>query len=63
MHGANIDCFFKLLLYALKFDMDKLLACLDDIGDGFLDSKMTHKPNIINISLVNPLVASLLNPN
>ena len=63
MNEANVDFFFKLLLYALKFDMDRLLACPNDIGDGFRDSKMTHKTNIINRSLVDPLVSSLLNPN
>ena len=50
-------------MYALKFDMDRLLACLDDIGGGFLDSKMTHKPSIISRSLVDHLATSLLNPN
>jgi hypothetical protein len=35
--------FFKLFLYALKFDMDRLFACLNDMG-GFLDSNLTHTP-------------------
>ena len=28
-------------MYALKFDMDRLFACLNDMG-GFLDSNVTH---------------------
>jgi hypothetical protein len=28
-------------MYALKFDMDRLFACLNDMG-GFLESNSTH---------------------
>jgi hypothetical protein len=32
-----------MFLYALKFDMDRLFACLDDM-EGFPDSDITHTP-------------------
>jgi hypothetical protein len=34
-----------MFLYALKFDMDRLFACLDDM-EGFLDSNITHTPTL-----------------
>ena len=37
--------FFKLFLYALKFDMDRLFTFLDDMGE-FLDSNMNHTPTL-----------------
>ena len=32
MNGANIGVFFSLCLYALKFDMVIVDACVDDKG-------------------------------
>jgi hypothetical protein len=32
-------------MYAPKFDMDRLFACLDDMGE-FLDSKITDTPTV-----------------
>jgi hypothetical protein len=42
--GLNSN-FFKMFLYALKFDMDRLFACIEDMG-GFLNSNMTHKSTL-----------------
>ena len=38
---------FKLYLYALKFDLDRLFACLNDMG-GFMDSNLTHTPTFFH---------------
>ena len=37
--------FVKLLVYALKFDMDRLFTWIDDMG-GFLESNITHTPTL-----------------
>ena len=37
--------FFKLLVYALKFDMDRLFTWIDDMG-GFLEWNITHTPTL-----------------
>ena len=37
VNGANVDFFFKLFLYALEFDMDRLFACFYDMR-GFPNS-------------------------
>jgi hypothetical protein len=38
---------FKLYLYALKFDQDRLFTCLDDMR-GFLDSYLTDTPTLFH---------------
>ena len=40
MNGDNVEIFI-FFLYALKFHMVRLVACLDGMG-GFSDSNMTH---------------------
>ena len=34
-----------MFLYETRFDMDRLVTCLDDM-EGFLDSKITHTPTL-----------------
>jgi hypothetical protein len=46
VNGANIDFFFSLCLYALKFDMVIVYACIDIMG-GFRDSNTIHVNNSI----------------
>ena len=45
MNGANVEFFFNLCLYALKFDMVIVDAYIDGMG-GFQDSNMTHTKNL-----------------
>jgi hypothetical protein len=46
MNGVNAEFFFSLYLYALKFDMAIIDACVDGMG-GFRDSNTTHTNNSI----------------
>jgi hypothetical protein len=39
--------FFQTVLYALKIFMDRLLACLNDMG-GFLDSNLSDTPTFFH---------------
>jgi len=45
VNGVNFEKKINMFIYTLKFDMDRLFACLDDMG-GFPDSTITHTPTL-----------------